>query len=75
MDKNARQIGFDAIRDDNWGCKVVNNKKYIINKFFKMYTRNERNKAFTRWKECIFLNVTTKTKQMETSVFHRNQND
>ena len=36
MDKNARQIGFDAIRVVNWEAKVRKTKKYELNRLVKL---------------------------------------
>lgn len=34
MDKNAAQVGFDCIRELNWESRVLNKKRYVVNRFF-----------------------------------------
>lgn len=75
MDKNARQVGFNAIRELNWERKSLNSKKDVLSRYFKIFIKYQGTKAVDIWKQHAFHVVSRKTVQTRNTNQVKSQND
>lgn len=60
MDKNARQIGFNAIRLVDWERRSTQHKLEVLSRYFKNFKRYNQLKAVDIWKVHVFTVVKRK---------------